>query len=372
MRNLPFLTLQMYYRYLRLSGCEYANVTGCLRHQFCVDLLFMKHTKHISIVVPAGDAILSSIIGPYKTFSTANAYMMQTGRATVPPFTIQFVGVSDETRLYDGVFNVKPNAIIDSVKKTDLIIIPALNVDFGLEVARNAPFIPWITEQYTQGAEVASLCTGAFVLASTGLLDGKKCTTHWLAADSFRHIFPKAHLMTERIVTDEKGIYTSGGAYSFLNLMLYLIEKYAGREVAIYVSKVLEVDIDRKSQLTFVIFDKQKNHQDDLVKEAQHFIENNFTDKITIEQLSDKFAISRRNFERRFKKASGNSPVEYIQRVKIEAAKKSLESTRENINEVMYAVGYSDSKAFRTVFKKHTGLSPTEYKLKYNREMAMA
>ena len=332
----------------------------------------MRQPKHISIVVPAGDAILSSIIGPYKTFSTANAYMLQTGMATTPPFIIQFVGVTDETRLYEGVFNVKPNATIDSVKKTNLIIIPALNGDFGKEIGRNAPFLPWIIEQYTKGAEVASLCTGAFVLASTGLLDGKKCTTHWLAADAFRQVFPKAHLMTEKIVTDEKGIYTSGGAYSFLNLMLYIIEKYAGREVAVYVSKVLEVDIDRQSQLEFVIFDKQKRHQDDLIKDAQHYIEKNFTNKLTIEQLSDKFAISRRNFERRFKKASGNSPIEYIQRVKIEAAKKSLESTRENINEVMYAVGYSDSKAFRTVFKKHTGLSPTEYKQKYNREIATA
>ena len=348
---------------------KYVNLTGCLRQCILLHLPIMKHTKHISIVVPAGDAILSSIIGPYKVFSTANQYMLQTGMSSVAPFAIQFVGINAETKLYDGVFEVKPNATIASADKTDLIIIPALNGDFGKEVGRNAPFIPWILDHYAKGAEVASLCTGAFVLAATGLLDGRRCTTHWLGAEAFRQNFPKAILLTEKIVTDENGIYTSGGAYSFLNLMLYLVEKYAGREVAIYVSKVLEVDIDRSSQLAFVILEKQKAHQDDLVKEAQHFIEQNYTGKITVDQLSYRFAISRRNFERRFRKASGNSPVEYIQRVKIEAAKKTLESTRENVNEVMYAVGYNDSKAFRAIFKKYTGLSPIEYKNRYNREM---
>ena len=332
----------------------------------------MRQTKHISIVVPAGDAILSSIIGPFKVFSTANAYMIQTGMATVPPFTIQFVGVTNETKLYDGVFEVHPNATVESVTKTDLIVIPALSGDFVKEIECNKPFLPWILDHYAQGAEVASLCTGAFILASTGLLDGKQCTTHWMGAHAFRYAFPKAELLTEKIVTDENGIYTSGGAYSFLNLMLHILEKYAGREVAIHVSKILEVDIDRTSQLSFVIFDRQKAHQDELVREAQYYIEKTFGEKITIDHLADRFAISRRNFERRFKKASGNSPVEYIQRIKIEAAKKSLESTRENINEVMYSVGYTDSKAFRAVFKKYTGLSPIEYKNKYNKEMVAA
>ena len=320
--------------------------------------------KHVSIIVPQGDSILSSIIGPYKALNTANDYLQKTGRA--PMFDIHLVGLGSETRVYGGLFSVHPDAMMKDVKKTDLIIIPALQPQ---SLSVNLDFIPWISEQYKRGAEVASLCVGAFLLASTGLLKGKKCTTHWLAADAFRQMFPDVTLLPEKIITEDNGIYSSGGAYSFINLVLHLIEKYSGRDVAVYVSKVLEVEIERKSQSPFTVFMGQKEHEDDPIKKAQEYIESNVGEKISVDQLAGLFLISRRNFERRFKKATANTPVEYLQRVKIEAAKKSLESGRENINEVMYAVGYSDSKAFRTTFKKITGLSPLDYRKKYNREM---
>ncbi len=320
--------------------------------------------KHISIIVPQGDSILSSIIGPYKALTAANDYLVKTGRNAM--FDIHLVGLRNETKLYGGLFSVHPDKMMADVKKTDLIIIPALQPH---SLSQNLDFIPWITDQYKRGAEVASLCVGAFLLASTGLLNGKKCTTHWLAADGFRQMFPEVKLITEKIITEDNGIYSSGGAYSFVNLVLHLIEKYCGREVAVFISKVLEVEIDRKSQSPFTIFMGQKGHEDESIKQAQEYIELNVGSKISVDQLANLFLISRRNFERRFKKATANTPVEYLQRVKIEAAKKSLESGREHINEVMYAVGYSDSKAFRTTFKKITGLSPLDYRKKYNREM---
>ena len=233
-------------------------------------------------------------------------------------------------------------------------------------ISANRPFIPWIIEQYAGGAEVAGLCVGTFILASTGLLNGKKCSTHWVAADEFRIMFPDIELMPEKIITDESGLYSSGGAYSHLNLILYLIEKYAGRQMAVLCSKLYEIDIDRKSQSPFIMFRSLKDHTDEPIKNAQVFIENNFQDRITVDQLASMFALGRRNLERRFKKATANSVVEYIQRVKIEAAKLSLESSRENVNEVMYNVGYSDPKAFRVTFKKFTGLSPVQYRNKYN------
>jgi len=322
--------------------------------------------KHVSIIVPQGDSILSSIIGPYKALTAANDYLKKVGKQ--PMFDIHLVGLSDETKLYGGLFSVHPDVMMKDVKKTDLIIIPAIDPK---SLGKNLDFIPWINEQYKRGAEVASLCVGAFLLASTGLLRGKKCTTHWLAADAFRQMFPDVTLVTEKIITEDNGIYASGGAYSFINLVLHLIEKYCGREVAVFISKVLEVEIERKSQSPFTIFMGQKEHEDEPIKQAQEYIESNVSEKISVDQLAGLFLISRRNFERRFKKATANTPVEYLQRVKIEAAKKSLESGRENINEVMYAVGYSDSKAFRTTFKKITGLSPLDYRKKYSREMAM-
>jgi len=326
--------------------------------------------KHVSILVPQGPCILSSVIGAFKVFTTVNTMLANQGKR--PFFKIQLVGLSTETPLYDGLFVMRPEVLLQDVPKTDLIIIPAIQGDMPTSLKINSPYIPWITEQYKMGAEVASLCTGAFLLASTGLLKGRKCSTHWIAADAFRQAFPDVKLQPEKIITDELGMYSSGGAYSFLNLMIYLVEKFCGREMAVYCSKLLEIEIERKSQSPFAIFTGQKTHEDEPIKKAQLFMENNVSNKVSVDQLSDMFSISRRNFERRFKKATSNTPVEYLQRVKIEAAKKSLESSRENINEVMYSVGYSDSKAFRTMFKKITGLSPVSYRNKYNREMVVA
>jgi transcriptional regulator GlxA family with amidase domain len=325
--------------------------------------------KHVAILVPNSPCILSSVIGAYKVLTTVNMTLIQQSKK--PFFNIKMIGLSNETSLYDGLFVVRPELMIKDVHKTDLIIIPAFNGDIGSCLKLNLDYIPWITEQYKMGAEIASLCTGAFLLASTGLLKGKKCSTHWLAAEAFKQAFPDVKLQPEKIITDELGMYSSGGAYSFLNLMMYLVEKFCGREMAVYCSKILEVEIERKSQSPFAIFVGQKEHEDEPIKKAQLYMENNVSDKVSVDQLSEMFAISRRNFERRFKKATSNTPVEYLQRVKIEAAKKSLESSRENINEVMYSVGYSDSKAFRTMFKKITGLSPVSYRNKYNREMAV-
>jgi transcriptional regulator GlxA family with amidase domain len=192
-----------------------------------------------------------------------------------------------------------------------------------------------------------------------------------MAENAFRQMFPDVELVTEKIITDEQGIYSSGGAFSYLNLILYLIEKYAGRDTAVLAAKVFAIEIERQNQLSFTIFKGQKSHDDDQIKKAQDFIEKNYQEKITVDQIASMLALSRRNLERRFRKATSNSVVEYIQRVKIEAAKVSLESSRENVNDAMYKVGYSDPKAFRVSFKKITGLSPMQYRNKYNRLMAV-
>jgi transcriptional regulator GlxA family with amidase domain len=255
------------------------------------------------------------------------------------------------------------------VKRTDLIFIPAFNGEMSNALEANKDFIPWIVEQYEQGAEIASLCVGAFLLAKTGLLNGRKCSTHWRAADEFKSMFPEIELVTDEIITEEKGIYTSGGATSYWNLLIYLIEKYTDRETAILTAKVFAIDIERSSQSQFIMFKGQSAHADESVRKVQEFIENNFQEKITIDQLSNIFAVSRRSLERRFKKATHNTVTEYIQRVKMEAAKKSFETSRKNIYEVMFDVGYSDSKSFRGIFKKITGMTPFDYKSKYNKAM---
>jgi len=325
--------------------------------------------KHISILIPHGHTSIVNIEGTHQIFNEVNAIRKSLDQP--PLFKVQLVGISWETSQRNGLFTVGPDVLIDDVKKTDLIIIPAIHGDPKTIMEKNEVFVPWIIQQYQKGAEVASFCIGSFFLAATGLLDGKQCATHWTAANSFRTIFPNVNLVDDRIMTEEDGIYTSGGAYSFLNLLVYIIEKYAGREIAVLVSKMFMIDIDRISQSPFIIFKGQKTHDDEPIKQAQEYIENNFEEKITVDQLASMFALGRRNMERRFKKATANTVTEYIQRVKIEAAKKTLETGRKNINEVMYDVGYSDTKAFRTIFKRITGLSPINYRNKYNKEAGL-
>ncbi|GGD75436.1 AraC family transcriptional regulator [Emticicia aquatilis] len=326
--------------------------------------------KHLSILVPEGHGNnLSSIVGAYKIFKKANEYWQKLGNE--PIFSIELLGVSDTVDFYDGLFQVNPHKHFSTILTTDLIIIPSLNHNYEEATQQNQELAQWVSHQYKRGAEVASICTGAFLLASTGILDGKSCSTHWLATDTFRQTFPNVKLKSDELITDENGIYTNGGAYSFLNLIIYLIEKFYDRSTAIYCSKVFQIDLNRTSQSVFSIFNGQKTHNDEAIKEAQLYIENNSTDKISVEELAAKFAIGRRNFDRRFIKATGNTPLEYAQRVRIESAKKAFETNRKTINEVMYDVGYSDVKAFREVFRKITGMSPLEYREKYNKE-AMA
>ncbi|WEK37199.1 MAG: helix-turn-helix domain-containing protein [Candidatus Pseudobacter hemicellulosilyticus] len=324
--------------------------------------------KDVVILVPQ-EAVMAGIVDPRTMFTGVNEFLETAGRE--PLFRLQFVGLSRQVKLYNGLFSIHTDALLEEVERADLVIVPPIGGDYRQSIEINKDFLPWLVQQYKNGAEVASLCSGAFLLASTGLLEGRECSAHWINAELFRELFPNVSFVDGRIVTEQDGLYSSGGASSYWNLLLHLVEKYAGREMAIMASKVYALEIDRKSQSPFVMFNGQKKHEDEPIKMAQEFIEKNFTERISVEELSGKFAIGRRHFERRFKKATNNTPMEYIQRVKIEAAKKKLETGSLNVNEVMYEVGYADVKAFRTVFKKLTGLSPVDYKHKYNKEAAV-
>ena len=329
--------------------------------------------KHISVLVPQGSSIVDTVIASYNLLMMAGSYYKQIHRSDQSPFKIDLVGLSREPVQYQSLFSVSPTATTVEVSKTDLIVVTAITGDLQKGLDANAPFIEWIKSQRIEnGAEIASLCKGAFLLAETGLLNGKSCTTHWTVQNQFLKRYPQVNLVSEKIIVEDNGIYSSGGAYSFLNFMLFLIEKYYGREVAIKCSKVSEIEYDRLNQSHFTIFSGQKDHNDEAIKEAQVYIEEHFESSLSIEELAKKVNVSGRSFLRRFKKATANTPLEYLQRVKIEAAKRRLESTTKNIQEVMFDVGYNDEKAFRNTFRKYSGMTPLDYRKKYNREMAFA
>ncbi|MCB0669892.1 MAG: helix-turn-helix domain-containing protein [Saprospiraceae bacterium] len=323
---------------------------------------------HVSIIVPGGAAVLSSIVGPFKVFSGINQYLIDTGQRTDPFYEIDFVGISRETMLYDGIFSIRPTRQIQEIDRTDLIVITTIFGEIPEELERNREFIPWIRKMhYDREAEVASLCLGAFLLAKTGLVNGKECSTHWAFVDQFEQMFPEVNLQPHRIITEDAGVYSSGGSYSFLNLVLHLVQKYNGKDVANWAAKMFEIEIDRTDQGPFFIFQGQKSHEDILVKEIQHYIEENYQESFSLDDLSHRFNLSKRNLIRRFKRATHNTPLQYLQRVKMEAAKRDLEKTNHSISEIMFDTGYNDPKSFRQTFKKIVGIPPSIYRTRYGR-----
>ena len=318
----------------------------------------------ISVYVPEHGAI-EAVTPPFRSFNTANEFLSAFGKA--PIFNVEYVGLKEYISANDGEYTIKTNRLLKDVAATDLLIIPPTFGDTTKGIVANAEAIPHFKRLYKDGTSLASLCIGAFLLAETGLLDGKKCSTHWAYINEFREKYPDVEIEDGSIITEHETIYSSGGANSLWNLLLYLIEKYSDRETAVMISKYFALDIGRESQSQFAIFRGQRNHDDAAVKTVQDYIESHYEDKLTIETLAALINMGRRTFERRFKLATNNTPVEYIQRVRIEAAKLSFEASRKNVSEIMYNVGYTDSKAFRDIFKKITGLTPIEYRNKFAR-----
>ena len=318
--------------------------------------------KHVSIV-PLYDATLTSIDSSHQILTRVNDFTKYQGKPSY--YNVEIVGLEKEIKLGGGLYDIHVNKTISQVKKTDVIVLPLLCGDFPKAILKNKEYEGWLITQYNNNAEIVCLCVGSFFLASTGLLKDRKCAVHWAAKDEFKAMFPDVKIVHNTIITDEKGIYTCGGGYSYLNLLLYVIEKHLGREMSILSSKMFEIDIERKTQNPYAIFVGQKRHGDEIVLKAQEFIESNPTSTFTVDELCDRFSVGRRTFERRFKKCTGNSFVEYIQRVKVEFAKKHLETGRKTVNEIINETGYSDIDAFRKVFKRFTDLSPNDYRKKY-------
>ena len=316
----------------------------------------------VSVFAPER-GVIEAVTPPYRTFKTANDFLVANGKK--PVFKVEYVGLTKFVSANDGEYTIRTDRLLKDVSKTDLLIIPPVYGDTAQGVKTNAKAIPYIQKLYKNGCSIASLCLGAFLLAETGLLNGKKCSTHWAYLDEFRERYPEIQVVDGAIITEVENIYSSGGASSLWNLILYLVEKFSDRETAVLISKNFALDIDRSSQAVFAMFKGQKKHPDKEIIKVQDYIEKNYNEKITVDNLAIIVNTGTRTFQRRFRHATNNTPLEYIQRVRIEAAKRFFEASRKNVTEVMFDVGYTDTKAFRDIFKKITGLTPVEYRNKY-------
>ena len=305
---------------------------------------------------------LLSVAAIIDVFESVNNFCE---RDQQPPFfNITLFSPEQKTDLYYGSYAMQP---IHEAAQQNLILVPAFGSgDLQTAIASNTMCIPWLASQHQNGAELASFCTGAFLLAAGGLLNGKEATTHIDSAEALAFNFPNVKMKSNAVVTDDKGIYTSGGATSSFHLMLYLIQHYCGQELTLRTAKMFAIDMDREQQTYFGTFSPPQNHGDGLVNMAQKKIENEYQEGSTIEMLIQDIPASRRNVVRRFKQAIGVTPIEYLQRTRIEAAKKLLAQTDQSVLEVMLNSGYNDLKSFRQLFKKSTGVTPKEYREKFN------
>lgn len=312
------------------------------------------------------DVYSSAIGGVIDLLSGTNQYLLESGRPEA--FRLELVGEKAKNIQLDVPAQFICYTTMDRVSRTDLVIIPGFKGETSAILRKYGEVVKWIEEMHRCGAEIASMCVGSFFLAEAGLLNGKAATSHWAAAGEMQRRYPLVKVQSDRIITDQEGVYTSGGAFSALKLILYIIEKFCGRATALAVSKRFSIDIDYTSQAHFAVFSGQRQHGDEEILKSQSYIEAHYASELSIEQVSALCHTGKRNFIRRFKAATNNTPIEYLQRVRIEAAKKALENEDCSLDEVMDRTGYEDIKTFRMIFKRLTGLSPRDYRKRYSRK----
>ncbi len=323
--------------------------------------------KHVSILVPVG-AASGAITAPMDVLHEAGRLKMESDPLLNRPFfEIELVSLKGKFVECLGGYSLRCHKTIAEISKTDLIIVPNLTDNFEEKIGANQGLIEFMKEHYEAGADIGAFCTGTLLLAATGLLDGKKATTHWMAVDIFKKMFPNVNLVPDKIITDEQRLFCAGGSTSFFNLVIYLVEKYCGHDIAILLSKSMLIDMDKAPQSAYAIFSGQKEHGEDDILRVQDYIEENVNSSIRVSDLVNLTALSRRSFIRKFKNATGNTPKDYIQRVKVEWARKKLEFENIDIKQISYRLSYSDSGTFSKIFKRHLGISPNAYRKKFKK-----
>lgn len=312
------------------------------------------------------ETLSSTAVGPMEVFRHAGSlWNLLTGTRPAPLFRVTTASVDGHAVRCDGPIHIQPDAAMNEVRKTDLILVPAAGLDVEKMVEANAAVLPWLRRCHKRGAAIASVCSGVGLVASTGLLDGKRATTHWGLAEHYRAAFPQVKWMPELMVTEDRGLYCGGGVHAALDLSLYLIEKFCGHDVAMQSAKAMIIDTPRAWQAGFAIVPLKTAHDDNRISSAQDWLHRNFHRTFPLDAPARSVGMSLRNFVRRFKQATGDSPLMYLQKLRVAAAKRLLESDHRTVQEISDAVGYQDVAFFRNLFQRHTGVSPSAYRQRF-------
>lgn len=317
------------------------------------------------------DTFSSTAVGPMEVFRhSGTLWNLLTGQQQAPRFRVTTASVDGGPVLCDGPIHIRPMMGIKNVRKTDLIFIPTTGLSIDDVVERNAPVVPWLKRWQERGAGIASVCSGVGLVAATGMLDGKRATTHWGLAERFREKYPRVKWMPELMVTEDRGFYCGGGVHAAMDLSLYLVEKFCGHDVAMQSAKALLIETPRAWQAGFAVVPLKTEHSDDAISRAQDWLYENFHRTFPLEEPARRAGMSMRTFVRRFKEATGDSPLNYLQKLRVAAAKRLLENDHRSMQEISDAVGYQDVAFFRALFQRHTGVTPSAYREKFGSQGA--
>ncbi len=287
------------------------------------------------------------------------------GEAAEPRFRVTTASLDGGTISAPFSLSLTAEKRLDEVGATDLVIIPAVGVDIDRAVEQNRRIVSWVREQYARGAEIAAVCTGVGLLAATGLLDGKPATSHWGVIDAYRKRFPEVQFKPENLITESEGLYCGGGVYSALDLSLYLVERYCGHEVALETARSLVIQPPRIWQSGYAIPEAPFNHGDDRIRDVEAWMQKQYAGDFRFDTLAARFSMSPRSLNRRFRESTGLTPLHYLHALRINAAKRHLETGTKSVNEICYAVGYEDVAFFRKLFIRHTSLTPSDYRKRF-------
>lgn len=327
----------------------------------------MKDPRFRITVLFLEDGLASTALGPLEVFRSAGLLWNRiTGAPENPLFEVRAASIGGRAVRGDGPYTIQPDAAIEDLGHDDLIFVPAAGLDLDEVLARNAPIVDLLRRARSAGTRIAGVCSGVSLLAEAGLLDGRVATTHWGLVERYRQRFPNVDWQPDQLVTEDDGIYCGGGVHAALDLALYLVEKHGSREVALECARSLLLEMPRDCQAGFAVLPIGGAHADESIRSAEDWIRQHCREEIRFETLAQQLGMSPRNFIRRFKSATGLSPIDYLQRLRVRAARRILEDGRTAVQEVSQKVGYSDAAFFREIFKRHTGLAPLAYRKRFS------
>lgn len=322
---------------------------------------------HVTIVLIEG-SFASTSIGPMEVFHSAGTlWNSMTGEAAAPRFQVRIASIDGGSVNSMCSLGMMPECSIDEIEQADIILLPASGLDVQDHIARSTQLLPWLHKWHGRGAYIAGICTGVAYLAESGLLDGRQATTHWAVADTLRQRYPKVHWRAEHFVTEDGQMFCSGGVYAAIDLSLYMVEKFCGHEIALKCAKSLLLSMPRSSQSGYALVPISAPHSDHKIREIEEFMRTVIDREVSAEYLAERIGMGARSFVRRFKRATGHAPGAYMQLLKIASARDMLEKDNASVAVVSSCVGYSDLAFFRRLFKRHTGLTPSEYRDRFGR-----